>query len=369
RDRGKLSLYGAAMFGIALTNIDRNNSEAGEIVRIIEQYLVQDDENQTAYLDLQRYNNWCWWYWHGSEFETQAYYLKLLMRTNPKSGAAPKLVKYLLNNRRHATYWNSTRDTAICIEAFAEFIRATGEDKPNMTVNVLYNGQVKKTIKITPQNLFEIDNTLILSAEEITAGKHKVELRKRPDGDSRSPLYFNAYLENFSLEDPILKAGLEVKIERRFYKLERDTAAKTQTAGGRGQVVDIKTDKYKREVLASPSAVKSGDIVEVELLIESKNDYESIIIVDHKAAGLEPEEIRSGYLHNANSRLYPYVEFRDERVVFFVERLPRGKHSLTYKLRAEQPGQFSALPAQVAAMYAPELKGNSDEDKVNVGDK
>ena len=31
-----------------------------------------------------------------------------------KGELAPRLVKYLLNNRKHATYWNSTRDTALC---------------------------------------------------------------------------------------------------------------------------------------------------------------------------------------------------------------------------------------------------------------
>ena len=32
-------------------------------------------------------------------------------------------------------------------------------------------------------------------------------------------MYFNAYLTNFTLEDPITKAGLEIKVNRKFYKL------------------------------------------------------------------------------------------------------------------------------------------------------
>ena len=34
------------------------------------------------------------------------------------------------------------------------------------------------------------------------------------------------------------------------------------------------------------------------------------------------------------------------------------------QLRAEASGQCSALPARPSAMYAPELKGNSDEIKL-----
>jgi len=101
-------------------------------------------------------------------------------------------------------------------------------------------------------------------------------------------------------------------------------------------------------------------------VIESKNDYESLLIEDWKAAGSEPVDVRSGY--NGNE-LGAYVEFRDERVVFFVYRLMRGTHSVSYRLRAEVPGQFSALPARIEAMYAPELKGNSNEDKVKIGER
>ncbi len=99
------------MFGLALHK--QNQSEKlAMILQNIEQFVVQDDENQTAYLKLPEDNYW--WYWYGSEIEANAYYLKLLAKTDPKGEKAPRLVKYLLNNRKHATYWNSTRDTAVC---------------------------------------------------------------------------------------------------------------------------------------------------------------------------------------------------------------------------------------------------------------
>ena len=77
------------------------------------------------------------------------------------------------------------------------------------------------------------------------------------------------------------------------------------------------------------------------------------------------QEVRSGYTGN---EMGAYVEFRDQKVAFFVRRLARGKHSVSYRLRAEIPGKFSALPARAYAMYAPELKANSDEIKLVVLD-
>jgi uncharacterized protein YfaS (alpha-2-macroglobulin family) len=136
-------------------------------------------------------------------------------------------------------------------------------------------------------------------------------------------------------------------------------------AGSRGQAVDQKVEKYERQELANLSELKSGDLVEIELEIDSKNDYEYLIFEDMKPAGFEPVDLRSGYTGND---LDAYVEFRDNRVVFFSRMLGRGKHSVAYRMRAEIPGKFSALPARAAAMYAPELKANSDEMKIGVAE-
>ena len=111
--------------------------------------------------------------------------------------------------------------------------------------------------------------------------------------------------------------------------------------------------------------MKSGDLVEIELEIDSKNDYEYLVFEDPKAAGFEPLLVRSGY--NPND-LGAYVELRDEKVCFFVRHLARGKHSVSYRMRAEIPGRFSALPTLGYAMYAPELRGNSDEIKLLIKD-
>ena len=76
-------------------------------------------------------------------------------------------MKYLLNNRKHATYWNSTRDTAMCIEAMADYLKASGEDKPDMTVEVWLDGKKHKEVKIDAANLFTFDNKLVLHGDAV----------------------------------------------------------------------------------------------------------------------------------------------------------------------------------------------------------
>jgi hypothetical protein len=357
RDRTKLAVYGMALYGMAAEKLG-DKEKLAMILQNIGQYVVQDDENQTAWLNLPEGNYW--WFWYGSEIEAEAYYLKLLAKTDPKGELASRLVKYLLNNRKHATYWNSTRDTAVVIEAMADFLRASGEEKPEMTVEVWLDGELQKAVEVTPATLFSFDNKFVLEGEAVKDGPHSVELKRK----GRGPLYFNGYLTNFTLEDMITKAGLEIKVERKYYRLKK-TDKTTKVAGSRGQAVDQKVEKYEREELPNLAMLKSGELVEIELEIASKNDYEYLVFEDMKPAGFEPVEVRSGYNGNA---LGAYMEFRDNRVVFFVTRLARGKHSVAYRMRAETPGKFSALPTKAWAMYAPELKGNSDEIKLRVED-
>ncbi|MFT7487675.1 MAG: hypothetical protein ACI9OU_000063 [Candidatus Promineifilaceae bacterium] len=337
---------------------EKRREELAMVMRNIEQYLVEDEENQTAYLKLpnQRY----WWYWYGSEYEAHAYYLKLLARTDPERRTGSWLVKYLLNNRKHATYWTSTRDTALCLEAFADYIRATGEDEPDMTVALSIDGKMHKEVRINKDNLFTYDNRFVLEGPTVRSGDHTLSVLRKGQG----PLYINAYVSNFTLEDFITHAGLDVKVARKVYRLDRvDKSIKV--AGAHGQALDQKVEKYKRTELKNDDVLKSGDLVEIELIIDSKNDYEYIIVEDMKAAGFEPVDVRSGY---GNNGMGAYMELRDERVAFFVRALARGRHSVSYRMRAEIPGRVSALPAKISAMYAPELRGNSDEIKLRIED-
>ncbi len=367
-ERLKVSRYSLGLIGLALHMESKTLEDQAEqkaitgdrdrVIRNLKQFVVVDDENQTAYLEL---GGTSWWYWYGSEFETHASFLQLLSATEPQGDLAPKLVKYLLNNRRHAARWDSTRDTALVVEAMADYHRAllaTSEEAASepMEVEVWLDGKKQTTTTIQPSESLLFDGIFRMAGEELTTGRHTLEIRKL-SGDR---LYLGGMLSNFTMESDIRVAGLEVKVDRKMTKLIPVTAD-AETVDQQGAVVKTQERKYRRVNLPNLGEVESGELVEVELTISSKNDYEYLLIEDPKGAGLEPVDVRSGY--NGNG-LGAYVEFRDERVSFYVTRLPRGTHTLKYRLRAETPGKFAALPAQISAMYAPELRGNSDEQHV-----
>ena len=354
RDRLNLTPYAQALLGRALHTAQRK-AQRDMVRQNLEQFLVTDPENQTAWLKFENGNSW--WHWYGDPIETQAAYLQLLVAIDPAAPAASGLVKYLLNNRRHGSYWNSTRDTALCIEAIAAYFQASGEASPDLNLDVVLDGKVRRSVRITAADLFSYESALDLGPADLADGAHTLEFRKTGKG----PLYYNAYLTNFTKEDPITAAGLEVKVDRTYWRLT-PKAGSALVSGSRGQIIDQPSSSFDRERIEPDTILKSGDIVEVELIVESKNDYDYILLEDPKAAGLEPIDVRSGYFGPA------YRELRDEKVAFFLRSLPQGKHTLSHRLRAEIPGKFNALPAKISAMYAPELKGNSNESKLQVED-
>jgi hypothetical protein len=370
--RGELNNYGRALLALALHN-ENKNEEAQIVLRNILQFVERDDSNETAWV---RTPDTYWWFWWNNDIEANAWALKALVTIEPQNELAPRLVKWLLNNRRNGYYWRSTRDTALVIAAMSDFMRASGESAPNYALTVSVDGQPMKEIKLTKENFFNFDNQLLLHGLQLKPGAHKITLAKKGQG----ALYYSAYLSYFTKEEDIKGAGNEIFVQRQYFKLvpKTEQVVKTKSAvsglgaahpashalpaGANGRV-ELR-DSYTRVPLRNGDAVASGDKIEVVLKITAKNTYDCLAFEDMKPAGCEPVELRSGGRWAGG--LCANLELRDEKVVFFIGLLEQGEHILRYKLRAETPGLFHALPTKGFAMYAPEVKAISDEMRLRI---
>ena len=103
--------------------------------------------------------------------------------------------------------------------------------------------------------------------------------------------------------------------------------------------------------------MKPGDEVEVQIALGSKHAAEYVHLRDPRAAGLEPEDLVSGYRWDLG--VGRYQETRDSGMNFFFEQLPAGEFTLKYRLRANLSGVFRVAPATVQSMYAPEFAAYS----------
>jgi uncharacterized protein YfaS (alpha-2-macroglobulin family) len=359
RDRTELPVYALALLGLEL----HRKEDAGrrdEVLAMISQFVQRDAENQTIHLDLK--NDGYWWNWYGNDIEAHAWVLKLLTAVKPNDADTRGLVKYLVNHRQGGSFWSSTRDTAYAIEAIAGYAKASGEDAPEMEVEILLDGGSIGRTAINRDNLFSFDGTVSLAGKSISPGTHEIEIRR---SDGKGAVYANAYLEVFTLEDRLRAAGLEVKVQRKVSKLTA-LSKDAKVPDAEGTPVAQTEERFKRTPLEDGAKLATGDRIEVELILESKNDYEYLLFSDAKAAGFEALEALSGYVRSGDAGLGVYMEPRNRTVDFFLRSLPRGTHSLRYQLRAEAPGIYQALPATAKAMYAPELRANSDDLQLEI---
>jgi uncharacterized protein YfaS (alpha-2-macroglobulin family) len=330
-DNGSRSAWGMALLRIGEPEL------AERVSGLLEETVVRDE-----------HGNWAYWpgaggarpsgLWADSEVEATALALLFFLKGFPDSPLIEESVKWLLMSRQ-GTHWASTRDTALAVLSLSEYLKTHAEGVSQGTAYVYWNGDLVKELPLAPQSLAR-QNVTLGDADIGDEGVFHVKF----EGRGR-PLYTYQLHSLVPAEDlpSLSKGGLRIK--RTYWKL------KMGKHKGRWQT--------QRSAIQYEEAIKSGERVEVELELESDTDLFFLVVEDFKAAGLEPIERLSagewlpdlGYVHR---------EFYNEKTVFFMRNLPRGRHFLRYTMAAEQPGEYFALPAAAHAMYAPQIRARSE---------
>ncbi len=144
--RAKFSAHGQALMALLLMQL--KDSRAQEFVKLLEAgahsegpFVSWKSERQEM-LDFTSDNS----------FETTAYALKALANLDPKSDLLPRAARWLMEHRSDGYYWESTEQTATAIYGLIDYLRISGELKPNYTLSVYLNGQ-----KLADRNITEKD--------------------------------------------------------------------------------------------------------------------------------------------------------------------------------------------------------------------
>lgn len=332
-----------------------------------------------------------YWRWSDGGVEATAFALRAILAIDPQNKLIEPVTNWLVKNRRGAQ-WSNTRDTAITVLTLNDYLKQSGELKPELEYELSVNGQLIAAKKLAAEDALSAPSLFNIDRKFIRDGANDIRIvRKR----GNSPIYFAANAEFFSLEEPVTEAGNEIFVRRDYFKL----VAK-QTL--------LKGYVYERLPLRDGESVVSGERVEVVLTVEAKNNYSYLLFEDLKPAGLEAVEIRSGenlYAKELKSstvnrkfgnppkdamnakqatgadftstdetnytgrQAWIYQELRDRKVALFIDHLPEGVWEMRYEMRAETPGAFHALPVLGHAMYVPEIRTNSKETRIKVEDK
>jgi alpha-2-macroglobulin len=405
KNRDRLNAYTRAMLALSAHNFGYTD-KAKTLVENLENGVKIDNAPDTSVIQRGAQSSsdivistahWgedgIYWRWSDGGVEATSFALRALLTIDPKNKLIEPVTNWLVKNRRGAQ-WSNTRDTAITVLTLNDYLKQSGELKPELEYELSVNGQLIAAKKLTAEDALSAPSTFNIERKLIRDGANDIRIvRKR----GNSPIYFAANAEFFSLEEPVTEAGNEIFVRRDYFKL----VAK-QTL--------LKGYVYERLPLRDSESVTSGERVEVVLTVEGKNNYSYLLFEDLKPAGLEAVEVRSGenlyakelksgavnrkFGANAETtketnekqaagtnfsstdagnytgrQQWIYQELRDRKVALFIDHLPEGVWEIRYELRAETPGAFHALPVLGHAMYVPEIRTNSRETRIKVEDK
>lgn len=310
-----------------------------------------------------------YWRWSEGGVESTAFALMALLAIDPESELIEPVMNWLVKNRRGG-HWSNTRDSAIALLALNQYLQTTKEMESGLAYEIQVNGHTLAQEQTDGDSWLAGQSRWHVPNEWLQDDGNKVEIRRL---SGQGQLYFSTHAEFFSLEEPIPPAGNEIFVRRQYHRL-------------RAVPTLLKGFVEEKVPLNDGDSLESGDRIEVVLTIEGKNDYEYLVFEDLKPGGFEAVQIRSGEPLfadqirageiNANAaeeqerltgnRRWVYQELRDRKVAFFIDKLPQGYWEIRYRLRAETPGQFHALPVIGHAMYVPEIRANGTEIRLTV---
>jgi len=283
------------------------------------------------------------WRWWDDAVETTAKVLEVKLAYQPDDPNIPRMVDWLVDRRRGAA-WKSTKDSAAAALALMKYIKANPELAAPIVASYKF-GTREGGVELEPAAYEAPAEAVTFAWEDVAVGDNDLAIT-RTSGEG--PAFYTAAVEYYVEAEAIPAVQGSVTLEREYYAVEREFK--------KGKV------KEKKRPLDGP--VKLGDDIEVVLRINSPYDFDYVVLEDPKPAGFIYLEDKSGYNWTAGA----YVELWNRQRGALFERLPRGETVMRYRLRAEVPGTYTALPARVYGMYSPDIGSSTASAVVEVGE-
>ncbi len=120
----------------------------------------------------------------------------------------------------------------------------------------------------------------------------------------------------------------------------------------------------KRTYLTADNApLKVGDRVRVRITITADRDYDFVQVQDKRAACLEPVRQLSGWYEGS------YCTPKDYTTNYYFDCLSKGVHTIESEYYVDRAGKYETGTCTVQCAYAPEFRGTTGSQTLEVGTK
>ncbi|MGC9348354.1 MAG: alpha-2-macroglobulin family protein [Anaerolineae bacterium] len=279
--------------------------------------------------------------------------LDTFARLAPDDPLVPQAVRWLMAGRTR-DHWSTTQETAWAVMALTDVMVATGELDADYDWGIALNAEAVDEGTIAAADV-QTAMEYVMEADDLRRASPNALEISRGEGDGT--LYYTADLAIYQPVGDLTAESRGVTIDRQYCKAEN---------GAEPEERDRELTPCTPVTTAHP-----GDLIEVRLTLTLPRTRHYLVVEDFYPAGMEPVDptLRTEQTGTAPSLLgrrtgwwWPrlsHEELRDERAVFYADRLSAGTYQLRYYLRAAVPGEYGALPATASEMYFPEVWGRS----------
>ena len=259
---------------------------------------------------------------------------------NPDEQLLNEMKVWLLNNKR-TNMWENAQATVDAVYALVWDKTTRQQDNKTTSVEVMRHGNTRLAIDIKNDNISsDFMNQYYWDSESM---KDIKDIKINNESDNL--IWGGLFRQYFVSLDEVRKHESPLNVEREIY-LEKVNEDGTY-------LVPIENED-----------IKVGDKIVVNLNIESSQDMEFVFLKDMRAACLEPVEQMSRYRYQ-DGMLY-YQSNSDTFMGFYFDRLPKGRHQLSYSMFVTKEGDFSNGYALIQCMYSPEFSAYSEGMRIKV---
>ncbi len=278
-----------------------------------------------------------------------------------------KIARAITDSRGTRDHWANTQENLYCSQAMIDYATLYEATPPSFTANVRYH------------------DSLI--------GEAKFD-------SFRSPA--RSFVREFGASDIGKKTNVAISKsgEGRVYATTRVTYAPTDSSAERQNagMELIREWSVKRDgtwqLLAAKEALKSGDLVRVDLYLSLPAAQAFVAVDDPVAGGLEPvnsdlatsskrdseaanfaaadgafRHKRKSWIEYGSGQGFYHQELGHNAVRFYADYLEPGNYHLSYSAQVVADGTFLAPPAKAEAMYEPDIFGSSSSLTLQSGER
>ena len=285
-------------------------------------------------------------------------------------------------------FGSNERELAVVLQAFAE---CAPKDPINWVLaHKLLGAQVRGHWGSTQADLWSMQ-AITAFASKVEAKTDGGEFLASLDGRPLQVKSITKHTARVSLPTRQVKGATSLTLKHSsgatfFYSLQSDYSRLLEDSDRESASSQLSVYRvYEDERGAPLKEIKAGEVVRVRLYIEAPKALQYVALNDPLPAGLEPVNLRLATAGSARVAAsddddvvfyesglrrgdwyFHHSEQRDDRVLFFANRLPQGIYELSYLTRATTPGLFLAPPSRVEDMYHSDVWARGAMTEVSV---